>query len=197
MLQPHAVTKQIREEFKMKKFVLVVLAAALFLGIGIQNASAENSLKQGALSLGVAVSAPISNSVTALMTSIPVVQGKYMFANDLGLIAGLGFGAKGGDLDGTDLEMLVGVRKYLKVADVAPFAGAKLAYDSRDDGATESSLITVAVEFGAEAFILKQFSVEGSVGFGYVTGDSKTAGVKKDGSNFGTTSAGVSVNYYF
>jgi hypothetical protein len=181
----------------MKKFVLVALAAALFLGIGIQNASADNSLKQGALSLGIAVAAPISNPVTASSSAIPVVQGKYMLTKDLGLLAGLGFAAKGGDLDGTDLEMYVGARKYLKVADVAPFAGAKIAYDSRDDGATEVSFFTVAVELGAEAFLLKQFSIEGSVGFGYVTGDSKTAGVKRDGSSFGTTSAGVSVNYYF
>lgn len=181
----------------MKKIVMAVLAAALFLGIGIQNASADNSLKQGALSLGVAVAAPVSNSITASISAVPVLQGKYMLANDLGLLAGLGFGAKGGDLDGTDLEMLVGVRKYLKVADVAPFAGAKLMYDSRDDGTTEISYVTVAVEVGAEAFLLKQFSIEGSVGFGYLTGNTKTAGVKKDGSNFGTTSAGVSVNYYF
>lgn len=181
----------------MKKFVLVVLAAALFLGIGIKNASADNSLKQGALSLGVAVAAPVSNSVTASISAVPVLQGKYMLANDLGLLAGLGFGAKGGDLEGTDLELLVGARKYLKVASVAPFVGAKLAYDSRDDGTTEVSFVTVAVELGAEAFLLKQFSVEGNVGFGYLTGNTKTGGVKKDGSNFGTTSAGVSVNYYF
>lgn len=183
----------------MKRFALVVLAAALFLGIGIQNASADNSLKQGALSLGVAISSPVTNGATVNISSIPVIQGKYMLANDLGLLAGLGFGSKGGDLDGTDIDFLIGARKYLKTTDVAPFAGAKLIYSSRDDGGNiDGSAIQFMVEFGAEAFLLKQFSIEGSVGVGFVSGDNKdNNGVKTDGTNFGTTNAGVSVNYYF
>lgn len=183
----------------MKKIVLATLAAALFMGIGVQNASAANSLQQGALSLGVAISSPVSNGATALISALPVIQGKYMLASDIGLLAGLGFGSKGGDLKGTDFELMIGARKYLKTSDVAPFAGAKLNFYSRDDGANvDGTAFQILGEVGAEAFLLKQFSIEGSVGIGYVTGENKdNNGNKTKASNFGTANAGVSVNYYF
>jgi hypothetical protein len=181
----------------MKKIITLALAAALFMGIGVQNAAAANSLSQGAFSLGIAVSAPTSNGVTALISALPVIQGKYMFANDMAFLAGLGFGSKGGDAKGTDFDVIVGARKYFKVADVAPFAGGKLIYDKRDDGNIDGSAFQLLGELGAEAFLLKQFSVEGSVGIGYISGEAKQNGNKSKSSNFGTANAGVSVNYYF
>lgn len=181
----------------MKKVIVAVAAALLCSGVAVQNAAADNSLKTGALSLGVAVAAPISNGVSALLTPMPVVQGKYMLQHDLGLVGGLGFGSKGGDLKGTDFEFMVGARKYIKTTDVAPFIGGKLTYDSRDDGTTKGTAFTLEGVLGGEAFVMKQFSVEGSVGFGYVSGDGDKGGAKFKGSNFGTTTAGVSVNYYF
>lgn len=180
----------------MKK-VIVAVAALLCSGVAVQNASAANSLNQGALSLGVAVAAPVANIASSKLTTLPVIEGKYMLANDLAIAGGLGFGSHGGDAKGTDFEFMVAGRKYLKVADVAPFIGGTLAYDSRDDGSTKITAFTIAAEFGAEAFVMKQFSVQGKVGFGYVSGDVDVNGQKGKGSNFGTTSTGVSVNYYF
>lgn len=165
----------------MKKFVLVTLAAALFLGIGIQNASAANSLHQGAFGLNVEVN------------STPMISGKYMLANDLAILAGLGLSVHGvgGDDKGTDILIGVGAHKYLKVADFAPFIGGRIGFGSTNDSNTKSFILQG--EAGAEAFLLKQLSLEGTVAFGYTY--SKTNGNKSG--MLGTSTAGVSLNYYF
>ncbi len=164
----------------MKKFVLVVLAAAMFVGIGIQDASAENGLKKGTFALGVDTSPNM------------IIHGKYLLASDLALTAGLGLGIKGGDAKGTDIAIEVGVRKYLMVADFAPFVGGVLSYAStKDSNLTDFALYA---EGGAEYFLSKHFSFEGSVRFGYNS-------IKvKNGFNdttFGTGRAAVGANFYF
>jgi hypothetical protein len=165
----------------MKKFVLVALAAALFMGIGIQNASAANSLAQGAFGLNVEVN------------SAPMISGKYMIANDLAILGGFGLGLHGvgGDDKGTDIMIGVGAHKYLKVADFAPFIGGRIGYASTNDSNTKSFIL--AGEAGAEAFLMRQLSIEGKVALGYI--NSKTGGAKTG--VLGTTTSGISLNYYF
>jgi len=169
----------------MKKFVLVVLAAALFLGIGIQNASADNGLKQGTFALGVSTDPDM------------VIHGKYLLANDLAITGGLGFGLKGGDAEGTDIAVEAGVRKYLKVADFAPFVGGVLSFSSTNDSNTTG--FALYAEGGAEYFLSKHFSFEGSARFGYISNDVKNpvTGVKFKDSTFGTGRAAIGANFYF
>jgi hypothetical protein len=166
----------------MKKFVLVALAAALFMGIGIQNASAENSLKKGAISLNTEVN------------SNPVISVKYLLENDLALLVGFGLGINGQDAKGTDIYIGAGVHKYLKVADFSPFYGGRLGYASTQDSKSKSLIIRA--EGGAEVFLQKHLSAEGMVSFGYSSTDAKDAGGAKT-SLIGTSSAGLSLNYYF
>lgn len=164
----------------MKKFVLSVFAAALFLGIGIQNASADNGLKKGNFALGVDTGTDM------------IIHGKYFLATDLALTAGLGFGIKGGDAKGTDIAIEVGARKYMAVADFAPFLGGVLSYAStKDSNLTDFALYA---EGGAEYFLSKHFSFEGSVQFGY-----KSSKVKNgfEDATFGTGRAAVGANFYF
>lgn len=180
----------------MKRTVIIALALVMMMGIGIGSASAANSLKTGTFGLNFDV------------TDDFMVTGKYFVANDLALLAGFGLGVKGGDAEGTDLGLLVGVRKYLKVDDFAPFVGGKFEYSSTNDGTTKG--LGLLGEFGAEYFLGKQFSVEGSVGFGYtsqeeettvtttnLTGATVTSKRSVKGTNIGTQRAGLSVNYYF
>lgn len=164
----------------MKKFVLVVLAAALFLGIGIQNASADNGLKQGTFALGVDTSPDM------------IIHGKYFLANDLAITGGIGLGIKGGDADGTDIAIEAGVRKYLKVADFAPFIGGVLSFVNTNDSNTTD--FALYAEGGAEYFLSKNFSFEGSVRFGYESTDTDNG---PEVSNFGTGRAAVGANFYF
>jgi hypothetical protein len=170
---------QTKRRYIMKKFVLATLAAALFMGIGIQNASAANSLTQGTFGLNVEVN------------STPMISGKYMLANDLAILAGFGLGIRGADDKGTDILIGVGAHKYLKVADFAPFVGGRIGYASTKDSNVKSFIIQA--EGGAEAFLTKQLSLEGKVALGYTHTDS--GGAKA--SMFGTSTAGVSLNYYF
>jgi hypothetical protein len=164
----------------MKKVALVVLAAAMFLGVGIQNASAENSLSAGKMSFGVTTS-----SDTLLM-------GKYMVMNDVAVLVGLGVGVHGGDDKGTDITFHGGARKYFKVADFAPFAGAALEYaTTQDSNVTDFAIFA---EGGAEYFLAKHFSLEGAVRLGYVNDKIKGGG---NHTLFGTNRAAIGFNFYF
>ena len=169
----------------MKKFVLVVLAAALFLGIGIQNASAENGLKQGTFALGVDTNPDM------------VIHGKYLLANDLAITAGIGLGIKGGDANGTDIAIEAGLRKYLKVADFAPFVGGVISFASTNDSNTTD--FALYAEGGAEYFLSKHFSFEGAVRFGYQSNEveNPATNTKFKDSTFGTSRATIGANFYF
>jgi hypothetical protein len=166
----------------VKKFVLVVLAAALFLGIGIKNASADNSLKTGNVSLGITTGTD------------SLVYGKYMLANDLAIDGGLGFGIHtADDKRDTDINFEVGVRKYLKVADFAPFVGGVLSYDIANDG--DEKTFGIFAVGGAEYFLAKHLSLEGTVGLGYSSTSYKAA--DKTAGLFGTKRAAIGFNFYF
>jgi len=138
----------------MKKIVLVVLAAALFMGIGIQNASAaakkvqssastsgsseDYSIKKGTFGFGVDTSTDM------------FIHGKYFVMNDLAIVAGFGLGIKGADDKGTDVAIGGGARKYFKAGDLAPFVGGFLTYASTKDSNVKD--LGIFAEGGAEYF---------------------------------------------
>lgn len=167
----------------MKRFVIVVLTLTMVMGIGIGSASAANSLRQGAMGLSVDVNESY------------VLSGRFFVTNDIAVLAGFGIGAKGADAEGTDVAVAGGVRKYLKVDDFAPFVGGTVFYSSTQDG--DAKTLRVMGEFGMEYFLHKQFSVEGKVGFGYTSEETKPAGTDHKETNIGTERAGISFNYYF
>lgn len=166
----------------MKRTIVLVSTLVMLMGFGIGSALAANSLKAGTIGLNADVNDDF------------VITGKYFLADNLALLAGFGFGAMGGDASGTDIGLLVGVRKYLKADDFAPFAGGRFEYRSTLDS-NQKDLVLMA-EAGAECFLSKQFSIEGSVGFGYVSSETKTATTYKS-TDIGTQKAGLSVNFYF
>jgi len=175
----------------MKRAVIVALVLVMMMGIGIGSASAANSLAAGTVGIN------ITTSPDDLL-----ISGKIFVTNSVALLAGLGFGAKGGDAIGTDFAMLIGARKYFGNADFVPFAGGGIEYRSTQDSTVKQT--AVVGQFGAEYFLNKQFSIEGSVGFGYTAEEETTKTVvgttvvtRKLGTNIGTASSGLSVNFYF
>jgi hypothetical protein len=180
----------------MKRTVIVALVAVLMMGIGIGNASAANSLSAGTVGIN------ITTSPDDLL-----INGKVFVANSVALLAGLGFGAKGGDAKGTDFAVLIGARKYFGNADFVPFAGGGIEYRATEDSTFKQT--AVVGQFGAEYFLNKQFSIEGNVGFGYTAEEKEsttttvvgatvvTTKSKVKATNIGTHSSAVSVNFYF
>jgi hypothetical protein len=133
----------------IKKVLIVAMVLFMVMGIGIANASAANSLKEGTVGFNVDA---VNNGDSFL------ISGRYFVLRDLAVLAGFGFGAKGGDAKGTDLGIGVGIRKYLKLDDFAPFAGASLFYSTTKDG--DQKNMSIPGEFVAEYFLHRQFSVE-------------------------------------
>jgi hypothetical protein len=117
-----------------------------------------------------------------------VITGRYCIEADFALLAGLGLGIKSGDADGIDIGILMGPKKYLRVADVAPFAGGRSGYSSMLDGKLKRLL-----GFGAEYFLGRQCSVEGSIGIGNTSVE--VYNFKE--TTFGTHRAIVGFNFYF
>jgi len=178
---------------KMKKIASVV--ATLALAISASGAYAANSLSKGTFGLNVGTGLGFNP-----LTSNPedggfIVNGKYFIQSDMAILGGFGFGARGGDTGkGTDVGLIVGARKYLHVADFAPFVGGRLTYMKILDSSVKTTQIMG--EAGAEYFLAKQFSFEGRVGFGYESTEGVDgAGVKN--TRFGTTTFGVGFNFYF
>lgn len=167
----------------MKKIAGMVIVVVMILGLGIGSASAANSLKQGSAAINVNVSDDF------------VLWGKYFVMKDLAVLAGFGVGAKGGDAEGTDVGFGGGVRKYLAMDDFAPFVGGSFLYSRTRDG--DQKYWNIMGEFGAEYFVHKQFSVEGSIGFGYISSETKTGTVTFEDTTFGTRRFGFSLNFYF
>lgn len=164
----------------VKRIVLALIAAAIFLGIGIQNASAENSLRRGTFGLGIDTGSDF------------FIRGKYLLESDLALTGGLGLGFNGGDSSGTDIGVGFGVRKYLRVTDFAPFLGGLVQITSTNT--PDIDKFSILAEGGAEYFLAKQFSLEGAVRFGYISKDEKNVYKK---TYFGTDRATIGFNFYF
>lgn len=168
----------------MKKFTLA--GAMMVLTMSAGSVMAENSLHLGAMGLNLST----QNSF--------LINGKYFIEKDTAILGGFGLGIKGGDAKGTDIGFLVGMRKYLKTSDFAPFIGGRFQYATTQDSNVTD--IVIAAEAGAEYFVAKQFSIEGRVEFGYQSNEfdnpSPFIPPIKD-TNIGTNAAILSANFYF
>jgi hypothetical protein len=176
----------------MKKTMIVAVVVLMVAALS-GSAFAANSLASGKFGLSVGFT-NLSSFPSGLEDTI---IGKFFVSNDVALIAGFGFSNASGDPgmpDGTDLSLLVGARKYLKKEDFAPFVEGIFVYLTQDS--TKLDTIGVLANFGAEYFLHKQFSLEGSVGLGLLMVETNT-GPSADSTIFGTNSLGVRANFYF
>lgn len=164
----------------MKKFTLA--GAVMVLTMSAGSVLAENSLHVGAMGL----------NITTTRDDL-FINGKYFIEKDTAILGGFGLGIAGGTAPnkGTDIGFLVGMRKYLKTSDFAPFIGGRFQYTTTQDS-TVTDLV-IAAEAGAEYFVVKQFSIEGRVDFGYRSTDFPT----RKNTNFGSGAAALSANFYF
>lgn len=179
----------------MKKIALA--AATLVLTVASGSVLAANSIYAGAMGLTIGMTeagvTPGNNGSNNF-----IIGGKYFMAKDMALTAGFGLSIRGADDKGTDIGFTVGARKYLKTDDFAPFIGGKFQYASGgDSGTTKYSGMAIGAEAGAEYFFNKQFSMEGSVGFGYKSLETTTGATTTKATRIGTESIGIAANFYF
>lgn len=180
----------------MKK---IIFAAALVFGI-ISAGSALAAPTSGYFGINI----DLANSTSPLGTpSDYLIKGKYFISKDLAIHAGLGMkmsdtGAPTNSKS-TDFGFMGGVRKYFKTDDFSTFMGGKLQYLSLQVGTNDVTDLALMFEAGAEYFLAKQFSVEGAIGGGYSSRESKpvAGGVKTKATGLGTATFSTSVNYYF
>lgn len=181
----------------MKKIALVLATVALAMAAG----SALATPAAGTMGLNVGFTQPTalaSNTSTNFM-----VNGKYFISKDTAVLAGVGLVMKDSgavaNSKSTDIGFQGGFRKYMKTDDFSPFAGGRIQYVSTRQGANDVTDLFFGVEGGAEYFLAKQFSLEGSVGFGYASSDSDpvAGGPSTKATYFGTTTLNVSANFYF
>jgi hypothetical protein len=178
----------------MKRIVFIAVALAMMFGINVGSASAANSLKSGSFGFNVGLGDSLFGDKGAI-----TISGKYLIMNDLAVLVGVGMQGSSGDLDANYFSTSVGARKYLKIDDFAPFVGGTFSYASEKNntaGNINRKAFDLSGNFGAEYFLHKQFSIEGSVGIGFGTVEDKT-GPNLDYTYFGTRTVGVSANFYF
>ena len=187
----------------MKKIALVGTALALAMVAG--TASAANSMNAGTLGLNVSVVPSTITIGTLLSLPSPLINGKYFVAKDMAILGGFGFntGGPSGNTT-TSFAFEVGARKYMSVNDFAPFIGGGLLYGSSASTPAASvanpaptsattTLLQLQAQAGAEYFVGKQFSFEGTAGFGFQQVSSGGTSA-----NFiGTSTLGLSANVYF
>ncbi len=180
----------------MKKFIVFSIVVIMFMGLAAGKASAAasgmSSLTPGAFGFNVGFG---DSSLGA--NGVITVSGKYLALSDLAITGGVGLQASSGDLDARFFSTSVGVRKYFRTDDFAPFVEGKFSYVSEriDLKGVDTNTIDLSANFGAEYFLHRQFSVEGSVGLGLGRVDDKTTDT--DYSYVGTHTVGVSANFYF
>jgi len=169
----------------------ISLAVAVLLLSLTGNASAANSLNTGVMGLNVSLSN--TNTPADFM-----LNGRYLAAKDMALLAGFGLAmVDNAGKKHTDIGFTFGARKYMKTEDFAPFIGGKFQYMSTGTAAGDVTDLGFGVEAGAEYFVGKQFSVEGSVGFGYVSSETKTGVTTIKNTTLGTRSFSMGANFYF
>jgi hypothetical protein len=190
----------------MKKTAIIAVVVLMLASLS-GNALAANSLASGSKAITIGFGDSVLNNVanpTDQNQHNPIVDigGKFFVAKDMAITAGIGFQMNTGDLEGTYFSLNAGIRKYLKTDDFAPFVGGQfsyITYDAKvDPGAVKIADFTVfdvAVMVGAEYFIGKQFSIEGSIGAGI--GIAKDDVLNKDTTYIGTRNLGVKANFYF
>jgi hypothetical protein len=179
----------------MKKGLLVAMVVVLVAMLS-GSAFAANSIQQGKFGLSVGFS-NLSQFPGGLEN---IIIGRMMLTSGLGLNVGVGYQKADSDPnpnlppDGTDVSLVLGIRKYLKVDDFAPFVEGDLVYMTQDS--TNLDTAGILVNAGAEYFLHKQFSLEGSVGVGLLQVETNT-GLNADSTVLGTSSLGVRANFYF
>jgi len=146
----------------------------------------------------------LTSSTSPLGTpSVFMLEGKYSIKKDLTVLAGAGLqisdNGTAANSKYTNIGLMGGIRKYLKTEDLAPFFGGKLLYLSTRQGNNDVTDFALIAEGGAEYFLAKQFSLEGSIGFGYASRDSQpvAGGPSVKATGFGTTTFNLSANFYF
>ncbi len=189
----------------MKRIVIIAAALVMVIGLGIGSAFAANSLQQGSFGFSVGMGDSIfghkaSPEANAFVNDVVNLEGRYFITKDMAITAGFGVQSDGGDADGTYFSITGGFRKYLKTDDFAPFVGGQLAITSvkaseNNVDTVDLTVIDLSAMFGAEYFIGKQFSLEGSVGIGF--GQAKDDIANRDDTYFGTRTVGVKANFYF
>jgi hypothetical protein len=179
----------------MKKFLIVSIVAGMVMVLGIGSAFAagtDTSLKAGTFGFNVGFGdSSLGN------TGVIMISGKYFLAGDLALIAGVGFQASSGDQDANFFGISAGVRKYLKIDQFAPFVEGRFTYVNEriDINNIDRDTFDVSAVFGAEYFLNRQFSIEGSVGLGFGQVNDNIS--NNDYTYFGSRTVGVSANFYF
>ena len=179
----------------MKKFLFVSIVAGMVMVLGIGSAFAAGtgtSLKAGTFGFNVGFGdSSLGN------TGVIMISGKYFLENDVALIAGVGFQASSGDLDANYFGISAGVRKYLRIDEFAPFVEGRFSYvtETIDINGIDRDTFDVSALFGAEYFLNRQFSIEGSVGLGFGSVNDNIS--NNDYTYFGSRTVGVSANFYF
>lgn len=184
--------------------VLVCFAVAIMAG----SAFAANSLNSGAVAISIGVGDSALNNVANPTDSQPRnpivdISMRYLTAKDMALTGGLGFQMNSGDLEGTYLSFNVGLRKYLRSDDFAPFVAGQFSYITYDaelppaagGSYADYSAFEFAGLFGAEYFFGKNFSVEGSIGI--ALGKAEDNLTNRDTTYIGTKNLGLKANFYF
>jgi hypothetical protein len=177
----------------MKKIALAGAVLALVAGNALAAGGTPNTGTFG-LNVGIGSTDPATDFV---------LSGKYFLARDMAVLAGVGiqFADNGAATNNTstNIGFLGGIRKYLKTDDLAPFIGGQLGYISTKQANTgaDQSNFSIGAEAGAEYFLSRSFSFEGSVFAGYTSQSLKLGGVTNKSTTFGTSRANLSVNFYF
>ncbi len=173
----------------MKKLIIVAGIFLLIASMAIPAMAADNSLKQNTFGLSIGFN-------NGTLHDAATISGRYFLMDTMAVTADFGFESQSGDRSGDFFAIAVGIRKYLKKADFAPFVGASIRYEN-DRISTRKDMIGLFGDFGAEYFFSKEFSVEGAVGIGISQVEDKTVNPSQDYTVFGTTVSGVRANFYF
>jgi hypothetical protein len=189
----------------MKKIALVGATLALVLAAGSASAATATKSDAGPSHGAFGLSVGVGNTINP---GDFIVGGRYFITKDMAILAGAGLqlndsGATA-NAKSTNFGLTGGFRKYLKTDDLAPFVGGQLAYASTRQNsaagvAVDVSTFGIFAEGGAEYFLSKNFSFEGSVSVGYSSNDAKPAagGTSVKSTTFGTSKGNLAVNFYF
>ena len=184
----------------MKKISLA--GATLVLAMAAGSASAANSLNAGTMGLNVGFISATAMGGSGTPADF-MINGRYFIAKDVAMMAGVGLSindnGQAANSKSTDVGFMAGIRKYLKTEDLAPFVGGRFQYLSTRQAGLDVTDFSFGVEAGAEYFLGKQFSLEGSVGFGYASSESQPAagGVRIKATALGSRTYNVGANFYF
>jgi hypothetical protein len=182
----------------MKKIALVGATLALALAAGNASAAGKGDAgpSHGAFGLSVLVG-------TATTPGDFVVGGRYFITKDMAVLAGVGLqfvdNGQPTNNKSTSVGFSGGFRKYLKTDELAPFVGGQLQYTSTKPAGVDTTLFAIYAEGGAEYFLSKNFSFEGSVSVGYASQETKAvnATTTTKATVFGTSRGNLGVNFYF